>query len=200
MRQVVCQTFAVLLGALIVSCASYRPDSLARLDAGFAPYAEEIDQVTVAAKKLTTAESKKYLDRDVIVKGYQPVQLSIDNRSAVTILFSPDRVSVPCAKPEDVARRVHTSTVGRVFAWGVPGLILWPFLIPAIIDGIGSSNANKDLDTDFAAKSLGQMAIEPKSFHEGLLFIPTEAFVSSFRVTLLERESKRELEFTVKAE
>ena len=199
MKQLLFRVLIITVGTLILGCASYRPDSLPRLDAEFAPYVEEIDQVTVAAKKLTNAECKKYLDRDVIIKGYQPILVSIDNQSESAIVFSPNRVSLPCADPDDVARRVHTSTAGRVVAWGIPGLFLWPLLIPAVVDGIGSSNANRDLDADFSAKSLGETIIQPKSAHEGLLFIPTEAFTPSFELTLLERDSKRQLEFTVAA-
>jgi hypothetical protein len=189
----------ICIAFLSVGCASYKPDSLARLNPEFAPYVEEIEGVTVAARKFTTQDSKSYLDRDVIVKGYQPVQLAIDNRSTKTFLFSTSGVSLPCARPDDVARKVHTSTVGRVFAWGIPGLIIWPLIIPAIVDGIGSSNANSELDKDFSAKALNEVVVQPASFVEGLLFIPTESFVENFQVKLVDRDTKKVLEFNVEA-
>lgn len=199
MKQILFRVLILTLGTLVLGCASYRPDSLPRLDAEFAPYVEEIDQVTVAAKKLTREECRKYLDRDVVTKGYQPVLVSIDNQSDSPIVFSPNRVSLPCANPDDVARRVHTSTAGRVCAWGIPGLFLWPLLIPAVVDGIGSSNANRDLDADFSAKALGETVVQPKSSHEGLLFIPTKAFTTGFELTLLQRDSRKQLQFNVVA-
>ena len=165
---------------LSVGCASYNPDSLTRLNSEFAPSVEEVEHVVVAAKKFTSEDSKKYFDRDVIRKGYQPVQISIDNHSDRPVLFSSTRVSLPCANPDDVAREVHTSTVGRVFAWGIPSLIVWPLLIPAIVDGIGSSNANKELDTDFSAKALNEVVVQPMSFCEGILFILYTTFFYNF--------------------
>ena len=49
------------------------------------------------------------------------------------------------------------------------------------------------------AKTLGETIIQPKSSHKGLLFIPTESFTPGFELILLERESKKTLEFTVAA-
>ena len=194
-----CHAILVAILTLTLGCAAYNASSLSRLDASFAPYAEEIDQVNLAARKLTVADTKKYLDRDVIAKGYQPVQLSIDNQSNMHIVFSPNRVSLPCARPEEVAQKVHTSTAGRILAWGIPGLFIWPFLIPAVVDGIGSSNANKKLDADFAAKSFGETVVQPKSFHEGLIFVPTASFTESFTVTLMDRDTKDTMPFQVTA-
>jgi hypothetical protein len=199
MKQLLLSVLVLVVTAFLLGCASYRPDSLPRIDSEFAPYVESVDQVTVSAKLLTKAECKQYLDRDVIVKGYQPILVSIDNQSDSPIVFSPSRVSLPCANPNDVAKRVHTSTSTRVVAWGVPALFIWPLLIPAIVDGIGSSNANRDLDTDFAAKALGEVVIQPKSSLKGLLFVPTESFTPGFELTLLDRDSKKQLEFNVAA-
>jgi hypothetical protein len=108
--------------------------------------------VKVAAKAFDKMDCKRYLDRDVIKKGYQPVQLFIQNNSDKNYLLSLNRLSLPYVRPEEVARTVHTSTMGRILGYGIPGIVIaWPLIIPAVVDGVKSSEANEALDKDFYA-------------------------------------------------
>jgi len=108
--------------------------------------------VTIAAKALSRSECIRYFDRDVIEKGYLPVQLYIQNNTKNAYVFSLNRVSLSVARPEVVAAKVHTSTVGRAVGYGAGALLLWPLAIPAVVDGIKSARANQALDADFDAK------------------------------------------------
>jgi hypothetical protein len=195
----------LMLFALTIGCAaSYKADPLAPIESGRATYFEEIDGVTLGVKRFSARESKKYLGRDVLKAGYQPIQLSIDNRSERRLVFTPERISLPCTRADDVADEVHSNTVGHVIV-GVLLLPVWWILDYDYLDEAArSSGANKDLDADFAAKSLSAIVIEPNSYHEGLLFIPKESFTTAwadgtynFVITIVETESKRELAFAV---
>jgi hypothetical protein len=106
----------------------------------------------IVSKAFTPQDCDRYLDRNVIVEGYQPVQLYFQNDSDKSYLFSLNRIGLTVARPEEVAQKVHTSTAGRAFGYGVGALILWPLAIPAILDGIGSAKANKSLDSDFLGR------------------------------------------------
>ena len=75
-------------------CASYKPMELPDLEPEFAPYSETIEDVTLACKALTENECKRFFDRDIIGKGFQPVQMAIVNNSDRYMLFSTDGVSL----------------------------------------------------------------------------------------------------------
>ena len=182
----------------LYGCASYKPAPLTSLQPEFAPYSETIEKVTLSCKTLSKAECKKYFDRDIIEKGYQPVQLSIKNDTKKYILFSTQGVSLPVSSPEEVAEKCHTSTAGRAVGYGVAGLFIWPLLIPAVVDGVGSSQANTNLDRDFSDKNMEQIIINPFATHSGIIFISNNDFQDSFFVRLVDKETKEKFEYNVR--
>lgn len=179
-------------------CASYQPKPLPNLQPEFATYSESIENVTLACKALSKEECKKYFDRDILGSGFQPVQMTIVNDTENAVLFHPDGVSLPVCPPEEVAEKCHTSTAGRATAYGVGALFIWPLAIPAIVDGVKSHEANKELDRDFSEKNIEQMVINPYTTHNGVIFISNEDYQESFTVRLLNRETKQKLEFHIK--
>jgi hypothetical protein len=184
-------TFAVLI--LLTSCASYNATSLRTLssDAVFSSSVEQKKDIIVVGKVFDKADCKRYLDRDVLAEGYQPVQLYIENNSEKDYVFSLNKISLPYARPEEVAEKVHTSTIGRAVGYGVGALFIWPLAIPAIVDGIKSSEANQALDNDFSTKAANDQIIHPHSYFNKLLFVPINDYQPKFRVTLMEKESKK---------
>lgn len=158
------------------------------------------EPIIVSAKTFDRMDCKKFLDRDVIAKGYQPIQLYIQNNSDHDYSFSLSRVDLPHATQEEVASRVHTSTIGRALGYGIPGLIvLWPLIIPAVVDGIKSSQANEALDSDFSAKIARDQTIKPYSHFNKIIFVPVRDFEESFQVTLIDMGSNEPKTFAVKA-
>jgi hypothetical protein len=182
---------------LMTGCASYRPASLPILHPEFAPYSETVDGVTLVAKTLTQADCKNYFDRGVISKGYVPIQLSVHNDTKYPILFSPQGIGVPTVPAKEVAGKVHTSTAGRAGAYGIGAVCCLPLAVPAVIDGVGSSRANQELDRDFNEKAAGQAVIEPHGTHNGVIFVLTSDYVGAFNVTMTNRETKQKLLFQV---
>lgn len=104
--------------------------------------------------------------------------------------------SVPLSPTNNVASAVHTSTAGKVLAWGIPGLFIWPFLIPAIYDGVLSSNANDALDADYTAKAVNEHIIQPHSSFNGIAFIPKEKMKESIDMFLVNQRTSEKLSFT----
>jgi hypothetical protein len=140
---------------ILTGCASYNAAPLDSLlsEAIHLPSSEKNNDIIVTAKSYDRRDCKRYLGRDLISKGYQPVQLYIQNNTGRSYSFSLNRIDLPFARQEEVARRVYTSTVGRILGYGIPGLVvLWPLIIPAVVDGIKSSEANEALDHDFSSK------------------------------------------------
>jgi hypothetical protein len=156
--------------------------------------------LTVVTKAYTKADCKKYLDRDVIEKGYQPIQLFIKNDTEKNYVFSLNRLSVPCARPEEVAEKVHTSTAGRAAGYGAAALILWPLAIPAVVDGVKSSNANEALDNDFSSKTARDQVIAAHSYFNKIIFVPVNESTSNLTVTLIDQENGQTKEIKVIAQ
>jgi hypothetical protein len=191
--------FLLLFGLVsFYGCASYKPTALPDLQPEFATYSENIENVTLACKALSTEECKTYFDRDIIAKGYQPVLMTIVNESNRSMLFSPEDVSIPVCSPQEVAEKCHTDTAGRATAYGIGALFLWPLVIPAIVDGVGSSEANTQLDRDFSEKNIQQLVINPYSTHNGVIFFSNEEYQDSFTVKLVDKETRQQLEYSVK--
>lgn len=176
--------------ALLNSCASYKASPLCNLSPDLIESHANSD-VFAVAKKYSSLDCQKFLDRDVIIEGYQPVQVYIQNNSDNAYILSLNRLSLPVARPEEVADKVHTSTVGRVTGYAIGALIVWPLVIPAIVDGIGSSKANIALDVDFLAKAAKDQLIFPHSHINALIFVPNSAYQDNFSITLLDQESKQ---------
>lgn len=184
-------TLAVLISLTFSGCAKYTARSLSTpsptvlqdqpLNAGLRIY----------AKALSRKECKKVLGRNVLAKGYQPVQLFIENHTDKTYLFTKNGVSLPIEDPAEVAKKLHTSTIARATGYGVAALFFSPvFAVPAIVDGMGSAKANDLLDSDYIAKGSKDQSIYPFSFVNMILFIPCESYQSSFAVTLINESTK----------
>ena len=179
-------SLVVLLG--LSGCAHYGARPLNRLSGGVLSNKKE-QFVSFKHRVFSKRDCKKYLDRNVISKGYQPVNIELTNNSNRCLDISTKRFSFPCVPAEEVASKVHTSTTNRAVGYGVAGLFVWPLLIPAVVDGVGSSNANKQLDEDFAQKELRDQIVGPYSRINALIFVPKEDFDKHFSFTVVDRQN-----------
>lgn len=193
-KKIVFPVISILsVAALLLAsgCAKYRGQNLQPL-ASVDNKKEE--NVKMSYKVFDQFDCKKYFDRDVIKKGYQPVQITIVNNSNRYIEFAKDRLTLAAAPVQEVADKVHTSTLGRSAGYGTAGaILLWPLVIPAIVDGVKSSNANQRLDRDFDNKDLKTQIISPYHTLNGVIFVPKGKFRPDFEVTLLEINTQKKI-------
>ncbi len=183
---------------LCSSCASYRASALSLLPAESLLKSKTFDTgLSVIAKAFNKKDCKRYLDRDVLAEGYQPVQLYIKNSSGKPYLFTINRISLPVADVEDVAEKVYTSTAGRVAGYTAGALLIWPLFIPAIIDGVKSYQANKSLNKDFSSKAAEDKTIEAHSQMNSILFVPIQGYQDTFSITLIDTETKQPVTLTL---
>lgn len=178
-----------LAGMILTSCASYNASPLCSPTLDLIQMAPINGDVMVVAKEFTHDDCNRFLDRDVIEEGYQPIQLYIQNESDKAYFFYLNQISLPTAIPAEVARTVHTSTAGRVAGYAVGSLFLWPLIIPAVVDGIKSSEANKALDNDFINKAARDQVIFPHSRFNSIIFVPTQNYQENFKITLVDQKS-----------
>ena len=165
----------ILCGFLISlgGCATYEASMLSSLPIETALTSKQNAKVLVSWKLFDQNDSQKYLGRDLIAKGYAPMQVTIRNNSTDPMYLSPNNFNISLPSVNEVATKVHTSTAARVAGWGVPGMIIWPLLIPAVYDGIRSKEANAALDADYASKAVKEHTIQPHSSFNGVIFIPS---------------------------
>lgn len=192
-------SFISLLCLSMVGCASYRASSLMRIQPECTPIPVANQGIVISAKAFTHADCMRYLDRDIIRLGYQPIQITIQNNRSRPIIFTENAINLPIVSPDEIAPLVHTSTLGRVTAYCVGGIFLWPLFIPAVVDGIKSSEANDHLDRDFWSKSLKEQLINPSSYITGLVFIPMEYFQPNFSINLYDADTRAKITLDVVA-
>jgi len=183
-------TLAVGSLLLLAGCAKYKAMPLPQLS----HYAGK-HGVSLAHKAFNVTESKMYLGRDVLKKGYQPVQITITNTTDHTYQVSQSSLSMPVANADFVAQKAHTNTTGRAVGYGTAAVLSCGlFAIPAIVDGIGSSKANEQLDMDYSAKMLRlDGVIRPHSTVSGVVFVPRGAYTGDFTFTVVDTDSNKKL-------
>jgi len=153
-------------------CARYRVKGLKTLTKNAQVKQQSI---SFSYRIFTMADCRKYLGRNAILRGYQPVQITFVNNSDKYFVVSKRGLSFDCERTKTVAKQLHFNTNARIVGYSILGLFLWPFIIPAVVDGIGSSKANKQMDADFATKALVKQVVEPHTTINGIVFVDADA-------------------------
>ncbi len=179
----------MMLLVMMPNCAKYEPRSLERSTVQPSKQAG----VNVQAKLLSSRETKKlFSGRSIEKKGFEAIQLTIANNTSDTYTLNGASFDIDLEEPSFVARQVEFDTASRVIAWGIPGLFIWPFLIPAIVEGINAPKANRRMQQDFMARGIapnGKAYISPYSTINKILFVNNKDSVNSFAVRLLNQDT-----------
>lgn len=184
---------------LLAGCANYSASALSNQAAIESTHSlsENEPNVLLSWKFFNKKECEKYLGRNLISSGYVPVQITVQNNSSDPMYLSTDNFSIPLPSLNEVTKKAHTSTAGRVVAWGVGGLILWPLMIPAVYDGICSSQANDALDKDYDSKTLKEHTIRPHTSFSRIVFVPKEKIKQTIEMFLLNEKTNEKIVFSV---
>ncbi len=177
----------------LVSCAHYHAKPLAKqyiLERHIAP-------VSVTVRSFTKEDCHRYLDNNVLEKGVQPLQITIYNNIDATLLFTKESLDIPQLSSQEMTQLFQTSTSGRVIGYGALGLFVWPFFIPAIMDGVKSWKSNKEMEKDYMKKSYIDCQIMPYSIVTGLIFVPIKEIHLPFLLKLINQETQEELTFSL---
>ncbi len=169
------------------------PLNLSFLETSPFEYAEE--GVYVSYKPYTSDESKVYLNRDLVSRGYQPIQITIQNNTPHPYSLSPEEVTLPLAKSKHVAMSVTKSAIPRAIAYKIAGFLFWPFLIPGTIDSIRTFRTHLELRRDFAAKSIKKETIPPYATLHRVLFVPLKDYHPHFSLTLKNTKTDKSIQF-----
>lgn len=172
------------------------------------------EKVRVLYKPLSKKESIKYLGRSWQSKGYQPVQIAIENFSPNTVAFARRGISLPTVDYETIKAKAHQYTrataigVGASSATcvtvGLVGLILAPatfgisgVLVPIGIGGAGLHTATRmmhsdaSLDEDYQKKFLHDRQVAGNGVIEGIIFVPKKAFQEKFTIKMMDTKTEK---------
>ena len=144
------------------------------------------DTLHIVAKAYTAEESEKYLRKNLIAKGYQPVQITIQNNSANEFSLSSGSVDLPGADPTRIANKMMHSTIPRSIAFRIATMIFWPFVFPSSIDSLVTLKNYKLLKHDLQSKIVKKEVLAPYSIYNRVVFVPVKEFKESFDITLIE--------------
>lgn len=142
-------------------------------------------RVIITSKVFNASDSKKYLSRDLLSRGFQPIQLTIHNNTTSTV--SIEDVDMPQVAPSKVALKVTKDAVPRAIGYKIASLIFWPFMIPSTIDGIRTLNTHSKMVADFEAKAVKSEAILPYSVVQRILFIKDKDFKKHTKVQIYDQ-------------
>jgi hypothetical protein len=191
------------LGAMLLALSSWNAHKLGSVTPSapqVAPFGSEEGKVLITAKAYTHEESKVYLQRDLLDRGVQPLQVTIQNNTPNSFSVSASSVDLPHLEPSKVAFRVTKSAIPRAVAWKVASFFFWPLMIPSAIDGIRTMHTHSLLKRSFKAKCLKDEVILPYSTLNRILFVPEEKFKKAFDVTVIDLETLELWSYPIVAE
>ncbi|MGM0440362.1 MAG: hypothetical protein ACQEP8_04525 [Chlamydiota bacterium] len=160
-----------MITILLQGCASYQASALPSADVMSFSNNQEQDNLHAAVKFFNAAESKKMFGTSDVYSRYQPVYIVIDNRTKDAYEFKKRMLNKTTIPAEEVAAECGFSTAGRATAYGVAGLFVWPLLIPAVVDGVGSANANERMGNDYMNKEINDERIPSNGLLTGIAFL-----------------------------
>lgn len=189
---------ALLAGAFLVTTGfdRYQDHPLKSVATRLLPAFSLSDaRMTVAAKAMTAEESKRAFGHDLISRGIRPVQLTIQNNTSHQYSMCAGSVDLPRVESRKVAHKVKQSTLGRSIGYRIAGFLFWPFMIPGTIDSIRVIVHHQELKKDLMAKAMKEETVAPYSTWNRVLFVPGKDFKTSFKVTLIDLETLKPMEF-----
>ena len=192
----------MMLPIFLTSCASYKARPLDTLSFNLeAP----LDNVYTSCKAFSKEDSNRYLGKNVLSHGYQPVQISIRNDSNDPFYLPVNGISLPIVDPEIIAKELEYSTAARTVAMTGAGfvganliaipsmLLLGPLgvLVPLatlvaapVVTGVKSSQANQQMEQDYNKKGAKDVYISPHTTINMLLFVTEDQYHPNFTITL----------------
>ena len=178
----------------------YQPHPLKTMVDLLPTFSLEHTQVRVIAKAMSPGESKQNFGHDLISRGVQPLQLSIQNNTGDEYSLCPSSVDLPRIDVSKVAFKVTKSSIPRAIGYKIASFFFWPFIVPSTIDSIRVMSHHQKIKKDMKAKSMKEEVVASYSVFNRVLFVPKDKFKESFTVTLIDIESLQATEFQTTVE
>lgn len=158
--------------------------------------------VYIQARAYTPFESKKYLHQNLLSKGYQPIQISIQNNTPTPWGLGDLSIGMPMVHPKKVARYVLIDSIPRSLGFKVASLFFWPFMIPGTVDTIYTLKTHAKVKRDFIAKGIKEYeeVIPAYSSIHRIIFVAHKHYQDHFYLSLADKETGRIVSYCCEVE
>lgn len=171
MKKTVALLVSVCFVVMSSGCASYRAGRMPSSNVETFKNVQDQEGLKVAVEFISPKDSKQIFGVGKVTQLYQPIYIAMDNRTKSSFEFSKrGSINLAGVPAEEVAKNCGFSTAGRATAYGVAGLFIWPLLIPAVVDGVGSAQANEKMESDYMYKEIKDDRIMPNGLLNGVIF------------------------------
>ncbi|MBS0629097.1 MAG: hypothetical protein JSS30_02590 [Verrucomicrobia bacterium] len=163
---------------------TYKPKSLPFIGSILEPFSEE--GIHIRAKAYSQKDSIVYLNRDLLYRGLQPLQVTIQNNTPRSFYLSDEGLDLPNLNSRQVAGKLTRSAIPRSIAFRIAGFFFWPILIPGTIDTILTAKSYFQIKRDYYAKSIKDHPelIVPYSTVNRVIFVPLDQVSNDFTLHL----------------
>ncbi|MBM4177149.1 MAG: hypothetical protein FJ213_13405 [Ignavibacteria bacterium] len=187
----------VLLPFVLISCASFNPGTIEYRSAITSPGSKQIDSVYTFVKEYNNQEAKLIFDTDFRYYDFEPIYISVFNRSNSTILVDPlnveNRVNI-----DEVYKKTKSAPFGYFIGWSIPwginmlaGLhffygIAWPvFGVAAMAK---TSGANRKREDYYNSVTLKKTELLSGQEINGVVFIENDSS-KTIKLNLIKNDS-----------
>src|SRR3972149_7071984 len=116
----------ICLLSILLTGEHYNSHSLSFISVEKLQFVKEEKGLSITAKAYNEAESKQFLERDLLSRGYQPIQISIQNNSPQSYALKLDELELERVPPHEIARKVMRGAIPRSIAYKVASFLFWP--------------------------------------------------------------------------
>lgn len=194
MKNIIKNTFYLFFSILVICSTVYltkefvalKPQTLPFVGSMLEPFSEE--GIHIRAKAYSPRESMIYLNRDLLHRGLQPLQVTIQNNTGNSFYLSNQGLDLPNIPSKAIAGKLTRSAIPRSIAFRIAGFFFWPLLIPGTIDSIITMKNYFDIRQDYYAKSIKDHPelIVPYSTVNRVIFLPADLDADQFTLYLQE--------------
>jgi hypothetical protein len=164
-------------------------------------------KIPLTCKTLTEQECitylGKHLGKNVIRKGYRPIQIIIENNSGQHLKFSSDNISLRLIPMELVAKKIcdnSTSKHAAGFAWKFTSFFMPALGIPGSIHSMLLDRSNNKVMDGLITKSATDRIIDPNSRFEGILFVHANDYHDNWTLALTDANSHETIMYKINAD
>lgn len=181
--------FVGCIGALclLVGWSQTHLDNLSSLFVPADPFGKQ-EALQVTARAYTPEQSTAALRKDLVRRGIQPLEITIQNHTAKTFSLCPSSVDLPSLTPKRVASKASSSPL-RAFGFRLLSFFFWPATIPSTIDTMIRMKSHASLKGRYEAVGMRKELVAPFSTVHRILFVPKGGFHDAFQVTLIELDT-----------
>ncbi|MEW6101861.1 MAG: hypothetical protein AB1481_06175 [Candidatus Omnitrophota bacterium] len=195
--KIICVILSLAMLLSSFGCASYRPAGSPSEDISFYPNKKEQAGLSIAIKLLDAKETRGTFKRNIHKKQVAPAFIIIKNDSQNVYKLKKGLNEQGLFSANEVADKGKFQVFWRaaLFSPFIISIILWPLLLPAIVGGLGTVNANKSMREDYVNKEISDEEIHPGESLAGFLYFDSGSISKGLRIELTDVVTKEPIVF-----